>query len=62
MVPKRGELQQTKNWRPIAAVEIPYISKMLHDRFHDCNQPDALVLTTRQLHFYLLQKSTGQGL
>ena len=34
MVPKSGNLQQTKNWRPIAILKITYkiFAKMLHDR------------------------------
>ena len=34
MVPKSGDLQQTKNWRPIAILKITYkiFAKMLHDR------------------------------
>ena len=34
MVPKSGDLQQTKNWRPIAIIKTTYkmFAKMLHDR------------------------------
>ena len=44
MVPKSGDLQQTKNWRPIAILKITYkiFAKMLHDRLQpllETNKP-----------------------
>ena len=64
MVPKSGDLQQTKNWRPIAIIKTTYkmFAKILHDRLQPLLETkkwiklvfdEALVLTTRWLSLKL---------
>ena len=55
MVPKSGDLQQTKNWRPIAILKITYkiFAKMLHDRL----QP--LLETEQSMDQVGFQRGTG---
>ena len=45
MVPKSGNLQQTKNWRPIAILKITYkiFAKMLHDRLQPLLETEQLM-------------------